>query len=217
MNVATEAQEIYLRSINESVARIDACGVFLDAYASSGSLSALEAAALQARKAFEAVAYAAIAPNEKRYQAFRARAAQPADYRKDFNARAILRHLAKINPDFYPTPLLPATQQAPGHWHFELKADGYLTKARFESFYDRLGKFLHADNPWGHDKGFVNLAADLPSAMIQLRELLALHKTIVRVPSFSGVWVIEVPTDGRVPHIITAAATGESAVVAGGS
>lgn len=216
MTVATEAQEIYLRSINESVARIDACGSFLGAYASSGSVSILEAAALQARKALEAVAYAAIAPNEKRYQAFRAQATQPADYRKDYNARAILRHLAKINPDFYPTPLLPATQQAPGHWHFDLKPDGYLTKARFEAFYDRLGKFLHADNPWGHDKGFMNLAADLPSAMTQLRELLVLHKTIVRVPAFSGVWVIEVPTDGRIPHIITAEATGEFTVVAGG-
>ncbi|WP_350015698.1 hypothetical protein ABNK63_11560 [Rhodanobacter sp. IGA1.0] len=217
MTIATEAQEIYLSKINETLARLEACAAFLGTYTSTGSISLLEAAALQARKAFETVAYAAIAPNKARYKAFRAQTERPSDYRKDYNARAILQHLAKINPDFYPTPLLPPTQQAPGHWHFDLKVDGYLTKTRFESFYDRLGKFLHADNPWGSDKGFANLAADLPSTVSQLRGLLALHKTIVRVPNFSGVWVIEVPTDGRAPHILTAQATGEFAVVVGGS
>jgi hypothetical protein len=217
MTVPTEAQEIYLGKINEALARIDACAAFLATSSSTNSVPMLEAAALQARKAFEAVAYAAIAPNKTRYEAFRAQAERPADYRKDYNARAILQYIAKINPDFYPTPLLPPTQPGPGHWHFELKPDGFLTKAKFESFYDRLGKFLHADNPWGNDKGLANLASDLPTVMSQLRGLLALHKTIVRTPSFTGVWVIEVPTDGRAPHILTGQATGEFAVVAGGS
>ena len=88
-----------------------------------------------------------------------------------------------------------------------------MTKASFESFYDRLGKFLHADNPWGNDKGVLNLVADLPIVQSQLMELLTLHRVIVRTPQFIGVWVVEVPTDGRPPHIIVAEATGEFAFI----
>jgi hypothetical protein len=217
MTAATEAQKIYLAKINEAVARLRACDYFLDGYSKDPAASLLEAAVLQMRKALEAVAYAAIAPNKAKYEQFRARAEIPADYRKDYNARAILQHLAKVNADFYPAPLLPATQAQPGHWHFGQKTNGYLTKAKFMSFYDRLGKFLHADNPWGNDKGVVNLVADLPVAQYQLRELLALHRVIIRAPDYLGVWVVEVPTDGRVPHIIAAQATGEFAVAGSGS
>lgn len=216
MTIETEAREIYLRKLNEALARLVACEIFLDNQSQSQAdrIPLLEAAVLQARKALEAVAYAAIAPNKGQYERFRAQAERPADYRKDYNARSILQHLAKINSDFYPTPLLPPTQPKQGHWHFELKADGHLTRAEFEKFYDRLGKFLHADNPWGNDKGLENLVTDLPVIIERLRALLALHKTIVRTPNFSGVWIIEVPTDGRVPHVIPAQAMGEFAVVA---
>jgi hypothetical protein len=216
MTFSTEAQKIYLCKINEALARIDACTAFLSTFSSAGSVPMLEAATLQARKALEAVAFAAIAPNKARYEALREQAERPADYRKDYNARAILQYISKINPDFYPIPLLPPTEPAPGHWHFELRTDGFLTKAKFESFYDRLGKFLHADNPWGNDKGLVNLACDLPTVMSELKGLLALHKTIVRTPNFTGVWVMEVPTDGRSPHILTGQAAGEFAVFATG-
>lgn len=217
MTLATDAQEIYLAKINEAFARLKACDYFLDCYSKDAAASLLKSAVLQKRKAMEAVAYAAIAPNKARYEQFRAQADRPADYRRDYNARAILQYLAKINPDFYPIPLAPPTETQPGHWHFEKKPDGYLTKNRFESLYDRLGKFLHADNPWGNDKGAANLVADLPAAMTQLRELLALHRTIVRTPHFIGVWVIEVPVDGRVPHIIAGQATGDFVVAGSGS
>ena len=217
MTIATEAQEIYLAKINEAVDRLKACDYFLDSHSKSPAVSLLEAAILQMRKALEAVAYAAVAPNKVRYEHFRAQASSPAAYRKDYNARAIFQYLAKINPDFYPTPLAPPTQVQPGHWHFEQKPNGFLTKDRFESFYDRLGRFLHADNPWGNDKGMVNLTADFPVFIAKLRELLALHRTIIRTPDFLGVWVVEVPTDGRVPHIIIAQATGDFVVVGSGS
>lgn len=217
MTVATEAQEIYLAKINEAIARLNACNYFLGIYAKDGAMSLFEAAVLQMRKALEAVAFAAIAPNKTRYEQFRAQAYRAADYRKDYNARAILQYLARINQDFYPIPLASPTQTKPGHWHFDQKADGYMTKDRFEALYDRLGKFLHADNPWGNDKGVANLVADLPTAVGQLNELLVLHRTIVRTPEFTGVWVVEVPNDGRVPHIIVGQAAGEFAVARSGS
>jgi hypothetical protein len=87
-----------------------------------------------------------------------------------------------------------------------------LTKKAFESFYDRLGKFLHADNPWGSDKGTQNLVADLPHVIDRLRVLLEWHFTVIRTPEFNGVWVVEVPASGNLPRILLGKAEGEFVV-----
>lgn len=207
-----ELESIYLGKISEAVTRLDACSSFLSAYQASQSVYSLESAVLQARKALEAVAFAAIAPNKAKYEKLRAQADEPADYRKDYNARKILQLLGGINQDFYPTPVLPPIQQKPGRWHFERRTEGFLTKKQFESFYDRLGKLLHADNPWGNDKGAKNLSADIPRVVAQLRTLLEWHFTVIRTPNFTGVWVIEAPASGAAPRVIVGQALGEFVV-----
>ncbi len=207
-----ELQTIYLNKVRETIARLGACNLFLAAHRTSNDVYSLEAAVLQARKALEAVAFAAIAPNKAEYEQFRAEVEKPAYYRKDYNARAILQRLGNINKDFYPTPLLAPTRKADGSWHFERKSDGCLTKEQFESFYDRLGKYLHADNPWGNDKGTQNLVRDLPRVIEQLQALLEWHFTVIRTPQFNGVWVIEVGLGGTAPRVLVGKADGEFVV-----
>ena len=75
---------------------------FLSAYNSSNDVFSLESAILQMRKALEAVAFAAVAPNKYQYAEYRAQAEKNSDFTKDFNARSILQFLGKINADFYP-------------------------------------------------------------------------------------------------------------------
>ncbi|MGH8591781.1 MAG: hypothetical protein ACREXX_21435 [Gammaproteobacteria bacterium] len=77
---------------------------------------------------------------------------------------------------------------------------------------DRLGKCLHADNPWGSAKGMQNLLADLPRVIGQLRVLLEWHFTVIRTPEFSGVWVVEAPANGNPPRILLGKAEGEFVV-----
>ncbi len=110
-------------------------------------------------------------------------------------------------------PLLAPFKQADNSWHFERLPGGFLTKDRFETFYDRLGKFLHADNPWGNDKGVSNFGASIPGVIASLRALLEWHATVIRSPTFNGLWVVEVPKDGRQPHVITAQADGDFVVL----
>lgn len=204
-----ELQTIYLNKVSEAIARLGACNSFLAAHEKFNDVYSLEAAVLQARKALEAIAFAAIAPNKAEYELFRAEAEKPTDYRKDYNARAILQLLGNINRDFYPTPLLAPTKKRDGSWHFERRSDGFLTKEQFESFYDRLGKYLHADNPWGNQKGMQNLVADLPRVIERLRALLEWHFTVIRTPQFNGVWVVEVGSSGTAPRVLVAKAGGD--------
>lgn len=206
-----ELQNIYLGKVSEALARLVACECFVSPYCGSQDVDVfvLESAILQMRKALEAVAFAAIAPNKVKYAEFRAQAEKNPDYTKDFNARSILQFLAKVNPDFYPQPVSAPVEVSPGHWHLDRRQDNSLTKDRFEIFYDRLGKYLHSNNPWGNDKGLNNLAKDLPKVISSTRLLLSWHFTTIRTPDFSGVWVIEAPSNGAHPRVIVGQADGE--------
>lgn len=207
-----ELQNIYLSKVTEVTARLGCCDSFLAAHRTNNNVFMLEAAVLQVRKSLEATAFAAISPNRAEYESFRLHAEKPTDYRKDYNARAILQYLARVNSDFYPTPLLAPARLPNGRWHFERRSEGCLMKKQFETFYDRLGKYLHSDNPWAPSKEMQNLSADLPLVVAQLRALLEWHFTVIRTQAFTGVWVVHVPVDGSAPRILTAAADGDFVV-----
>jgi len=114
----------------------------------------------------------------------------------------------RINKGFYPIPLSPAIKIGPKKWHYPEREDKSLTMKNFSSFYDRLGKFLHADNPWGNDKGIKNLIKDIPEIMESIKLLLSFHSTNISTPQFRGAWVVEVPLNGEKPNIIVGRAVG---------
>jgi hypothetical protein len=208
----TELQTIYLGKISEALARLTVCENFLNSYNVSKDVFVLESAILQMRKALEAVAFAAIAPNKNQYAEYRAQAERNPDFTKDFNAKSILQFLGKVNADFFPLPASAPIAVSPGNWHFDRRKDISLTKEQFERFYDRLGKHLHTDNPWGNDKGLDNLVKDTPEIITTTRSLLSWHFTTIRTPQFSGVWVVEAPSNGVPPRIIVGQADGEFVV-----
>lgn len=206
---AADLPLIYLEMVSESVTRLRAAQSFLSIYANSNALPDLESAILQVRKALEAMAFASIAPNKSKYEAFRAKANEQPDYTKDYHAKKIFRVLNKINKNFYPLALLPAAPKPDGILHFERKPSGYLTKKRFESLYDRLGKYLHAHNPWSNNKNLQNLAAELPTTIDEVFSLLELHATFIQTTGFSGTWVVAAHRDGTAPRVIIGESTGE--------
>jgi hypothetical protein len=201
--------KIYLEKMTEALDRLNACEDYLSAHVDGINRFALESAALQLRKAMEAIAFAAIAPNKEQYAAIRKNAAKPADFSRDWQADSIFLILDKVNPDFYPDPLLQQIQVAPNAWHFGKPLDGYMQRKNFETMYKRLGKFLHSDNPWGTDKGWIQLSDDLRDAIKKIRALLKKHRTLIRAPSFNGVWIVDAPNDGTPPRMMRAIADGE--------
>lgn len=208
-STADQAQKIYVAMVQEASQRLLVASTYLSEHAQSKSLPMLESGILQVRKALEAIAFASIAPNRQAYESFRSRAEEQKDYTKDYHAGKVFRVLGKINPDFYPVPLTGPTRMPDGTIFFGRKHDGYLTKRRFESFYDQLGKHLHAHNPWGTNKNLQNLAVELPAVINEASALLDLHATFIRTQEFKGAWVVQVPRDGSPPRVIAGAAQGE--------
>lgn len=206
-----EPQEIYVLKMKEVSERLGVCEAFLSDYNRTKNIYFIESAILQLRKALESISLAAIAPNKEAYEKLRIEAENPADYRKDYNGRKILQLLRSINEDFYPKPLLPPTK-ADDRWHFERKSEGFLTEKKFEAIYDRLGKYLHSDNPWGNNKGINNIISDIPIVLPEIKSLLELHLTVIRTPDLLGVWVINVPANGDPPKIFVGKAEGDFVV-----
>jgi len=205
-------QVIYANMVREATSRLNAAQGFLSSYGMTKRLPELEAAVLQIRKALESIALASIAPNKAQYAAFRAMATDSPDYTKDYHAGRTFNTLEKINKDFYPVALLPAVRQPDGTYHFDRKQSGFLSKKRFETVYDRLGKYLHAHNPWATEKHLHNLVKDLPQIVDQAFGLLDLHVTFIRTPQYKGAWVIEASRTGSQPRVITSVAKGDYAV-----
>ena len=78
----------------------------------------------------------------------------------------------------------------------------------FESaLYDRLGKYLHADNPWGNNKEWEDFALVVRDGISSIRDLFKLYFTVIRTPEFTGVWVLE--TRENVVQFLVAESHGE--------
>lgn len=194
--------------MSEALDRLSACEAYVTAYGIHKNIYDLESAALQLRKAMEAIAFASIAPNEQMYAQFRKNAAKPVHHGKDWSASSIFFNLEKVNPAFYPIALGEPVEEYPGKFAFEELKDGYMTRKQFEKFYDRLGKFLHADNPWGSDKGWDIFAKDIPGDVSKLRTLLHSHAAMIQTPVFRGTWLVQAPSDGTPSRILQATADG---------
>lgn len=205
----SDGPKIYLAKIGEAINRLDVSERYLSVYNETCNLFELESAALQLRKAMEAIAFAAIAPNKEQYAAFRKNAERSPDFREDYQADTIFLSLQRINPDFYPVALSEPILVGARHWHFERSSEEVMTRKSFEKLYKRLGKFLHADNPWGDEKGWNNFSKDLPGAIKKIRELLKKHHTLLRVREYAVAWVVDAPSDGTPPRMFQGAAEGE--------
>jgi hypothetical protein len=109
-----------------------------------------ELACLQLRKALEQVAFAALAASRAAY------AQKRPQFASDWRAKAILAQVEAVHPDFYPLPLVPE-KVGPGRWHFEARAEGFLTRDEFIFLYDTCSEAIHDWNPFKSGPRVVDL------------------------------------------------------------
>lgn len=204
----SEVIKIYLDNMRDVKKRISYAENQIDLFNKSNNNFILENVILHLRKALECIAYASIAPNKDAYVKFRSNATKQADFKKDYHGRKILEQLEKINKDFYPLPLAEPELVGDRQWHFDRLNSGYLTKEEYCKLYDRLGKFLHADNPWDSNKGYLNFAKDIVENFQKIKLLLQRHVTFVQGEKLRHAFVIDMGSKSKDVSIITALANG---------
>lgn len=143
----------------------------------------IESVCLQIRKVLELIAFGSLVANKESYSA------AYEQFAKHWNARLMLRDLARVNPDFYPKPVVETPSSDPRAIH-ELKDReiDYMTKAEFERIYEKCGATMHADNPYGSRTDYEYYRVNLPIWRTQIVNLLNNHQ--IRLFGEKGFYVI---------------------------
>jgi len=130
----------------------------------------IESVCLQIRKILELVAFGSLVANRDAYTAAYTKLS------KAWNAGEILAELEKINPAFYPVPVIDVPSNVPGVQSRHQKRVGdYLDKDEFKEVYGRCGVMAHAANPYGKGIDYMYYARKLPVWRTRIMNLLNAH------------------------------------------
>ena len=142
--------------------------------------STVESCCLQIRKILELIAFGSLAANKDIYSAAYEK------FASHWHAGRLLRDLERINPNFYPKPIVEVPSKTPGVVN-ELQERGpdYLTKAEFEKLYDECGAIMHSRNPYGQPVDYVWYQQQLREWYRKIMNLLNSHQIhLVHHPGF---------------------------------
>ncbi|MBQ6426007.1 MAG: hypothetical protein IJJ92_04365 [Clostridia bacterium] len=129
----------------------------------------VETVCLQFRKILEKIMLMSLVANKDAY------AEQNEKYAKHYHAERIMRDLERINPDFYPVPLIRVKSENDDD---ELKRveNGCLTKDELIQIYEICGGMMHAHNPFSAEKSLEDVQAKFPVWLTKICLLLNHHQ-----------------------------------------
>ncbi len=129
----------------------------------------VETVCLQFRKIIEKIMLMSLVANKKAY------AEQNEKYARHYHAKHIMRDLERINPDFYPVPLIRIKKE---NDYDELKTidAGYLMKDELVKIYETCGGMMHAHNPFSANKPIEDIQKEFPVWLTKICLLLNHHQ-----------------------------------------
>lgn len=166
-----ENPENYLNVLSEIKRRIE---VVDDIISADSRLryraTSIETACLQIRKILELVAFGSLIANVRMYSA------QHRKFAEHWNAKLMLKDMARINPSFYPSPIIQRPSAISGiEMEWIERGQDYLTKDDFLIAYEKCGGILHAANPYGAATDFDTYQNNLTQWRNKIINLLNAH------------------------------------------
>ncbi len=73
---------------------------------------------------------------------------QLSKFRSSIDIIEILNDLALLNPDFYPSPIMPLIKGKNDNVNMVERKDGFLSRVEFVTVYNECRRFLHAEYPF---------------------------------------------------------------------
>lgn len=168
----------------------------------SGSTHALykattiESICLQLRKILELIAMGSLVANKKAFsKAYK-------NFSKLWNAEYILKDVERINPEYYPKPIVEVPSSKPGlkmDWKDKEQSE-YLTKKEFIKLYKRCGAIMHSGNPYGSQVNYAFYEKEIPTWRLKIMNLLNTHQ--IRLFKDENIYLIHMKEerDDKVHH-----------------
>jgi hypothetical protein len=143
-----------------------------------------ETIGLQFRKILELIVFASLTANKKLY------ATAYANFSKHWEASKLIGNLRRLNPGFYPVPIIITPDPAPHiRSAFALRTVGFLTADQLIQTHGRCGKLLHAANPFGQVIDYDFYHQSFVEWHRLIIGLLNCHQ--VRLPNEPNMWLIQ--------------------------
>ena len=150
----------------------------------------IEFMCLQIRKILELISMGSLVLNKEEFEAIGQK------YAQYWNARLILQDIERLNPDFYPIPVQEVPSTRPGVKNeLQNKTTGFLTRDDFVKVYEKCGKMMHANNPFGSQADLEYYTAKIPEWEDLIIGLLNNH--IIHLKGVEGFYAIHMQEDGK--------------------
>jgi hypothetical protein len=157
---------------------------------SSGVTHALYAATtvesvyLQFRKILELIALGSLVANKETFSNVYE------NFSKYWNAEFLVKDIERINPDFYPRPIIQQVSSKPGTKMDLLdRSNDYLTKEELIKLYKKCGAVLHSGNPYGSQIDYAYHEGMIPHWREKIVNLLNAH--LIRLINDPNLYLIQ--------------------------
>ena len=143
----------------------------------------IEFMCLQIRKVLELISMGSLVVNQEEFDAI------GAQYSKFWNARLILQDIERLNPKFYPVAVneVPTDEEGVAK-DIQEKASGFLTREEFVTVYEKCGKMMHAQNPFGAKYDYESFKAKVLEWLHKIYGLLGSH--LIHLKGDDGFYLI---------------------------
>jgi hypothetical protein len=126
---------------------------------------------LQVRMITELIALASLAANKAVFEKNQKK------FEKHWHPSQILKDIRKLNPNFYPRPIIevPSENQDIKNELLDMK-DGFMTPDELIKVHGRCGNLLHARNPFGKTLDYESYEKSVLEWMARIMKLLNCHQ-----------------------------------------
>lgn len=148
----------------------------------------IESVYLQFRKILELIALGSLVANKNEFSKVYC------DFAKCWNAQYLLKDIERVNPDFYPRPIVEVPTKQPGlKMEWQEKKDGFLTKDQFLKLYEKCGGIMHAGNPYGSRVDYGYYESNIQGWLDKIVGLLNSHT--IRLVKDPNIYLIHMKED----------------------
>lgn len=181
--------ELYVHLMNEIKKRSNSVLTMLQKkYSTAYPVTNIEFMCLQIRKMLELISLGSLVINKSDFEE------QKIKYEKFWHAERILSDIERLNPDFYPKPIYEKPSSVLGikNDFIELE-DGYLKRDEFAKIYEKCGKIMHADNPFGSKVDIKYYESQIMNWLDLIVRLLNTH--VIRLKDNNNFYLIHMKED----------------------
>lgn len=155
--------------------------------------TSIETIYLQFRKIIELIAMSTLVANKETYSVIYEK------FASSWNAKYIIKDIERLNPRFYPTPIIQQSSNRRGviSDFIKRKEVDYLTKDELLTLYDKCGPILHTENPYGSQINYSYYDENVLKWRNKIRNLLNAHE--IRLLNDENLYLIQMGANEELP------------------